>query len=199
MCGHHCRGSHLLLARDAMDYSKNMANALAIETHRKARSGNHMMMPKLLSIAGGLILFGSWVTQTTLYERWKDKVASMDRADSIYVTMLSSVFILQSFPRIGEGEGHFFEDYNYMLFKIGLDYMVRGLPRRARIKWSKQLSSTQRDDFNTFGLSLMEHVRKERVSLEKWKVFFCGYLLPSISREARCLFLVSMASPTALP
>ena len=123
------------------------------------------MRSKLLSLVGGLILFGSWVAQTTLYERWNDKTASMDRAESVYIVTLSGVFVMQSVPReVGE--------YNVTLFRLGLDYMIRGLPNGAKADWSKRLLETKDDDLNHFGIQLMEFVEREKTSLERWKAGF---------------------------
>jgi hypothetical protein len=123
------------------------------------------MMPKLLSLVGGLILFGSWVAQTTLYDRWNDKAGSMDRAESVYIVTLSAVFVIQSVPHsVGDG--------NVTLFRLGLDYMIRGLPSDAQADWRRRLLQTNDDDINNFGIQLMEYIDREKTSLERWKAGF---------------------------
>jgi hypothetical protein len=128
------------------------------------------MTPKFLSLLGGLILFGSWVTQTTLYERWNNKVASLDRAESLYIVTLSSVFVIESVPN---REG----DMEYGLFRLGLDYMVRGLPENTQKEWQEKLLRTGDKELNDFGSQLMDFIDRDKATLEAWKTNFLAIFM----------------------
>ena len=136
------------------------------------------MVPTLLSLVGGLIVFSSWVAQMTLYDRWKDKKDLLDKAESIYIVTLSGVFVIQA----GSERVAFWKKE---VFRLGLSYMIRGLPTKARANWEERLGKIEDDGMNEFGSQLMTYITERMVSLEKWKarfqwLFIALYILGSV-------------------
>ena len=142
------------------------------------------MQASTWSLVGGLILLVSWLSQSMLYDYWDQRQSSLDRAESIYIACLSSTFTMNAIQEIapkGKSSGM----WNNENFRLGLGYMVGGLSEDEKKKWSDSVSETPDEKLNDVGLKLMDVVRAEQTSIERWRsrsrwLFILSYLLGSV-------------------
>ena len=137
-----------------------------------------------LTLIGASMLLGSWIIQSTLYDYWDKRQASLDRAESIYIGCLSSTFVLNAIHEIAP-KGRMPERWTNENFRLGLGYMVRGLSDAGQKHWSDTLDQAQDDDLNNVGSGLMDAVSEEQKSIERWRgrsrwLFILSYVIGSI-------------------
>jgi hypothetical protein len=137
-----------------------------------------------LTLIGGLVLLISWVVQSTLYDYWNQRLSSLERAESIYIACLSSTFTMNAIQEIapkGKGSGL----WNNENFRLGLNYMLKGLSDAGQKRWSNTLNA-QDADLNKVGSGLMEEVSSQQKLIHRWKarsrwLFIMSYVVGSIA------------------
>lgn len=142
------------------------------------------MQPSTWSLVGGLILLGSWVVQSTLYDYWDGRQSSLDRAESIYIACLSSTFTMNAIQETAP-KGKSAGTWNTENFRLGLGYMVRGLAESEQKKLSDSLDEAPDEKLNEVGLKIMEVVTAEQKAIETWRsrsrwLFIVSYVIGSV-------------------
>jgi len=135
---------------------------------RKIGAGiRNVRRQRWLPIAGAIILFLSWLSERTVYERWSSNERSLERAESIYLTFLASSFAMDAIPKADA-------KYNEMNFSVGLSYMARALPEDLGKDWEERIAASE--NLNQTGLDLMAAVENRKAAIERneavWWWFF---------------------------
>jgi hypothetical protein len=120
--------------------------------------------PKWMTILGGLILLLSWGTENTLYHFWNSRDSELKQAEMIYYTFLSGTFTINAIQEHGGSALWGTES-----FRLGLDRIIRGLPKPEQTTWLDSLSSIPEDKLNDFGVSIMKEVESQQNRIESWE------------------------------
>jgi hypothetical protein len=139
------------------------------------------MKAQTLSLIGGLILLGSWITQSTLYDYWSRRSSQLQQAEVIYLSFLSNSFILNAIEDTSKSAGY----WNTMNFRTGLNYMIQGLPTAQRAKWDEMMTAIEADQLNSFGATLMTEIESQEQFIERWQtqsrwMFIITYVIGAI-------------------